>query len=76
MANSDSITVLTEPQVYLVGKQIVQAPELQRFLGDHGVSWASDSEVPAEILAETAGRLCYMSFAKPRPGGKIGRAHV
>lgn len=69
MPTSDAVTVLTEPQVYLVGKQIVQAPELERFLGDHGVNWKSDSDVPAEILAETAGRVCYMSFAKPRPGG-------
>ncbi len=69
MSNADAITILTEPQVYLVGKQIVQHAELERFLGDHGVSWSSDSEVPAEILAETAGRVCYMSFAKPRPGG-------
>lgn len=69
MANTESVTVLTDPQVYLVGKQVVQGPELSRFLADHGVSWNSDSEVPAEVLAETAGRLCYMSFAKPRPGG-------
>ncbi|QEL13767.1 FAD-dependent thymidylate synthase [Limnoglobus roseus] len=69
MANTDSVTVLTEPQVYLVGKQIVATLELSRFLTDHGVSWNSDSETPAEVLTETAGRVCYMSFAKPRPGG-------
>lgn len=69
MTNTLSVNILTEPQVYLVGKQIVESPELSRFLADHGVNWASDSETPAEVLAETAGRLCYMSFAKPRPGG-------
>jgi thymidylate synthase (FAD) len=69
MATPDSVTILTQPQVYLVGKQIVQNTELTRFLGDHGVDWNSDSETPAEILTETAGRVCYMSFAKPRPGG-------
>lgn len=61
--------IITEPTVYVVGQQQVDQAELDRFLGDHGVSWQSDSEVGAEVLAETAGRVCYMSFAKPRPGG-------
>lgn len=61
--------ILTEPEVYLVGKQTIESPELDRFLADHGVAWESDSSVAAEVLAETAGRVCYMSFAKPRPGG-------
>ncbi|HVL14036.1 MAG TPA: FAD-dependent thymidylate synthase [Gemmata sp.] len=63
------IRVITEPEVYLVGKQTMQDAELSRFLADHGVSWQSDSEIAAEILTETAGRVCYLSFAKPRPGG-------
>jgi thymidylate synthase (FAD) len=33
------------------------------------VSWQTDTEVAAERLAEISGRLCYMSFARPRPGG-------
>ena len=33
------------------------------------MTWQSDSEVAAEVLTESAGRVCYMSFAKPRPGG-------
>ena len=61
--------IITEPSVYLLGKQTVVPAELTRFLGDHGVDWNSDSEEPAEILTETAGRLCYFSFEKPRPGG-------
>lgn len=66
---SDGVTVLTEPQIYLVGVQTLQSAELDRFLDDHGVSWQSDSEIAAEVLSESAGRVCYMSFAKPRPGG-------
>ena len=69
MSESNSIRILTEPAVYLVGKQVIGEPELDRFLADHGVSWESDSEIAAEVLTETAGRICYMSFAKPRPGG-------
>ncbi|VTT99085.1 fad-dependent thymidylate synthase : Thymidylate synthase ThyX OS=Saccharomonospora viridis (strain ATCC 15386 / DSM 43017 / JCM 3036 / NBRC 12207 / P101) GN=thyX PE=3 SV=1: Thy1 [Gemmataceae bacterium] len=65
----EAIRILTEPAVYVVGKQSIDDAELSRFLGDHGVSWESDSEVAGEVLTETAGRVCYMSFAKPRPGG-------
>src|SRR5581483_6388353 len=42
---------------------------------DHGVSWQTDTEVAAEELCETAGRVCYMSFAKPRPGGNSTYLH-
>jgi thymidylate synthase (FAD) len=63
------IRVLREPTVYLMGRQTVNDAELERFLADHGVSWQTDTEVAAEYLAEVAGRVCYMSFAKPRPGG-------
>src|SRR5262249_27349521 len=63
------IRILAEPVIYLVGKQTVDDAQLAQFLADHGVSWESDSEVAAEVLTETAGRLCYQSYAKPRPGG-------
>jgi thymidylate synthase (FAD) len=68
-AVDNGLRVITEPAVYVLGKQTVDDAELNRFLADHGVSWESDSEVAAEVLTETAGRTCYMSFAKPRPGG-------
>jgi thymidylate synthase (FAD) len=63
------IRILREPTVYLTGRQTVDGGEVERFLADHGVSWQTDTEVAGEHLAEIAGRLCYMSFAKPRPGG-------
>src|SRR5262245_26226855 len=63
------IRVITEPTVYLLGRQTVNDAELDRFLADHGVSWQTDTEVAAEYLTEVAGRLCYLSFARPRPGG-------
>ncbi len=66
---STGIRVITEPTVYLVGVQTVSDADLERFLADHGVAWESDTEVAGEYLAEVAGRVCYMSFAKPRPGG-------
>jgi thymidylate synthase (FAD) len=58
-----------EPTIYVLGRQTVDDGELDRFLADHGVSWETDTEVAAEALCETAGRVCYMSFARPRPGG-------
>jgi len=63
------LRILTQPAVYLVGTQTVHQAELDRFLADHGVTWQSDSSVGGEVLTETAGRLCYLSYAKPRPGG-------
>jgi thymidylate synthase (FAD) len=63
------IRILREPTVYLVGRQVVDDAELDRFLADHGVSWQTDTEVAGEHLTEIAGRLCYLSFARPRPGG-------
>lgn len=47
---------LAQPGVYVLGRQLVDDAELDRFLTDHGVSWESDSEVAGEVLTETAGR--------------------
>lgn len=69
------LKIIRTPTVYLVGKQVVQSAEVDRFLADHGVSWSTDTTVAAEWLAETAGRVCYMSFAKPRPGGNNAYLH-
>jgi thymidylate synthase (FAD) len=69
--------ILREPTVYLVGRQTVSDAEMDRFLADHGVSWQTDTEVAGEHLSEVAGRVCYMSFAKPRPGGnKVYLDHI
>lgn len=64
-----SVRVIHEPTIYVVGKQQIDEAELNRFLADHGVTWQSDSEIASEVLTESAGRVCYMSFQKPRPGG-------
>ena len=73
----DGGVTVVGPRVYVVGRQAVDAAALDRFLLDHGVSWESDSEVAAEVLTETAGRVCYMSFARPRPGGNAAYlAHI
>ena len=64
------MNIIRRPNVYLVGRQTTNDADIERFLADHGVShWQTDTSVAGEKLAEIAGRLCYMSFAKPRPGG-------
>lgn len=65
----NDIRIFREPLVHLVGTQTLATEELDRFLADHGVAWQTDTEVAGEHLIEAAGRVCYMSFAKPRPGG-------
>ena len=55
----NGVRVITEPSVYVLGRQTVDSAELDRFLADHGVSWQSDSEVAGEVLTETAGRVCF-----------------
>ncbi len=70
--------IVREPTVYLVGRQTLGGADLDRFLADHGVAWQTDTEVAGEYLAEIAGRVCYMSFARPRPGGNkayLGHIH-
>lgn len=64
------VKILRSPTVYLVGRQEIDDTELDRFLADHGVAtWTTDTEVAGEKLIEVGGRLCYLSFARPRPGG-------
>ncbi len=62
--------IIRQPSVYLVGRQTTDEAEIERFLADHKVAhWTTDTQVAGEKLSEIAGRVCYMSFAKPRPGG-------
>ncbi len=64
--NSNSHPYVNRTKVYLLGKQAVLYEELHRFLEDEGIAFSTDTPVPAEILAEVAGRTCYMSFGKGR----------
>lgn len=64
------LTVHYTPRVFLVGQQCTNSPGINAFLHSEGIKdWRTDSFQDAEVLSEIAGRLCYMSFAKPRPGG-------
>src|SRR5262249_43654028 len=61
-----AVKIVRDPKVYLVSRQVVNQEEMERFLTDHGVTWATDTEVGGEALAESAGRVCYMSYGKGR----------
>lgn len=62
--------IIRDPSVRLVGRLTIDEDALTEFLEEEGVaSWRTDAEVAGEKLVEVAGRLCYKSYAKPRPGG-------
>lgn len=77
----NGLNIIREPKVYLVGRQYVDQEAIDRFLADYGMTWGTDSEVGGEMLAEAAGRLCYLSFGKGRKtnaeylGNIIGMKH-
>lgn len=57
------------PKVYLISQPSLMPDALAEFQMDENVAYQMTSDVDAENLVEMAGRLCYMSFDKPRPGG-------
>lgn len=62
--------IITEPEVFLIGRQRIDEQEIERFLSQNRLSeeW-EHSSIPAETISEFGGRICYMSFDNPRPGG-------
>jgi thymidylate synthase (FAD) len=50
------VHIIRGPRVTLIARQEFVYP-------DH-IRWESDSEVPGEVVAEFAGRLCYLSFGE------------
>ncbi|MGO8949849.1 MAG: FAD-dependent thymidylate synthase [Ktedonobacterales bacterium] len=54
--------IVSEPEIYLVGRQSLDEAEVRRFLEDQQTSWQTDSENGSELIVELAGRVCYLSF--------------
>lgn len=69
------MNVVTEPKVYLVGRTTIDSDEVQRFLSDECTSWITDTENGTELVAELAGRVCYMSFGD-RQGRRSNRDYL
>ncbi|MGH2515415.1 MAG: FAD-dependent thymidylate synthase [Ktedonobacterales bacterium] len=59
---SPTMRIVTEPEIYVVGRQTLDSDEVRRFLEDHETSWETDSERGSELIVELAGRTCYMSL--------------
>lgn len=68
----------TTPVVKLIASQVLHNDDIAQFLDEHETQWVRDENgdgvdgfllSAAENVTEFGGRLCYMSFANPRPGG-------
>jgi thymidylate synthase (FAD) len=71
-----TLKIVRDPKVYLVGRQSVDLGAIEAFLGDHGVTWQTDTEIGGEKLAEMAGRVCYMSYGKGRKTNREFIGHL
>jgi thymidylate synthase (FAD) len=76
LMDAKALSIVREPKLYLVGRQTVNRDAIDAFLGDHGVTWQTDTEVGAEALAEIAGRVCYMSYGKGRKTNAEFLGHI
>ena len=76
------IKVIEHPGVYLLASMSLHEQSVNEYLADHEIKtfspWgAPQSSDPSrnargtdhELLTELSGRICYMSYEKPRPGG-------
>ncbi len=79
------MSFVTEPEVALVGKPVMEVDGVMRFLEEHNYVWPELEEKldsmmslgddDGEWLVEMAGRMCYQSWAQQ--GEKIrGRSHA
>jgi thymidylate synthase (FAD) len=71
-----TLKIVRDPKVYLVGRQSVDLGAIETFLGDHGATWQTDTEIGGEKLAEMAGRVCYMSYGKGRKTNREFIGHL
>lgn len=60
------------PEIRIVGRLALDRENLRDFLGRFGPDadrFLEGAASDGEFAAEVAGRLCYLSFPRPRPGG-------
>ncbi|MEY4070034.1 MAG: flavin-dependent thymidylate synthase [Candidatus Eisenbacteria bacterium] len=75
-AETTPLSIVRDPKVYLVGRQVTDDTTIARFLEDEGVTWQTDTTVGAERLAEVAGRVCYMSYGRGRKTNSDFLGHI
>ena len=78
------MSFVTEPEVALIGKPIIEIDGIMKFLDEHGYEWKefedkiesmmSLGDDDGEWLVEFAGRMCYQSWPKKGETQK-GRCH-
>ena len=61
--------IVTYPSVYVLAKTAFRPSAFQVFANQYDLNATHPDSSDAEALSEVAGRLCYWSFDKPRPGG-------
>ena len=62
--------VIAGAMVKLVGYMTIDNQALGEFMAEEGAeTWTTDTDVHCQKLVEVAGRLCYKSYSRPRPGG-------
>ncbi len=71
-------TIVREPGVYLVSHQTVNTAELDRFLAAEGFTWDYRDRLAgrSELVVESAGRLCSLSFGTGRSDLKQYMANI
>lgn len=67
----DDIKIITEPRIYLISRPDIDQACLADFMKEEGINpeWQDLECSDGEMLPEIGGRLCYMSYNSPRPGG-------
>lgn len=83
-SKENKMSFVTEPEIVLVGKPVIEIDGVMRFLEEHGYSWpelekklesmVSLGDDDGEWLVEMAGRMCYQSWPKVGETTK-GRSH-
>jgi len=78
------MSFVTEPEVALIGKPVLEIDGIMRFLNEHRLDWPELTEKlesmmslgddDGEWLVEFAGRMCYQSWAKKGETAN-GRSH-
>lgn len=63
------MNIITKPSVHLITRQHLNAEGVTAYLREIDQHWSQTTPVAAENAVEMAGRVCYQSFSKPRPGG-------
>ena len=76
LATDKPLKIVRDPKIFLVGRQTLDHEGIDAFLGQHGVTWQTDTEVGGEALSEMAGRVCYMSYGKGRKTNREFLGHL